>query len=107
MAGFTPTANMMSALRTFAKERMWYPAYVADETEHAGIFSSLEITASGAIQGNFTIDSAAIDGAVVTQVKLYDRNGECWGSIDTDIDTSLSPQGLLYQIQIRIDVETE
>lgn len=104
--GITVSTTMLTQVRQFVAERLWYATYIVNGTEHRADLTSVNVDDTGYIDAMFVIDSEVVGDATVTEVRLYDRNSVMWVSCVGGIDSALSHDGLLYQFRITIEVAT-
>lgn len=104
----TVSEAMLGTLRTFAADRLWYAVYSSASHEVRTALTGVSVTTNGKIEAQFEINAEELGGERVTQVGIYDRNGELWGSEETGIDPNAAGEGtILYQFLFTIEAKAE
>lgn len=97
---FTTTA--LTALKNCIKDHISYAQYKAGGAYYRAEIRSAYIMSDGRVAITFLIDHTLPGNITVTEVQLYDRNGQLWASKPENITRKAVQEGILYRFAFAI-----
>jgi len=91
----------LTGYRNYTKRTVSYARYKVGSTWYTVELSSCEILSTGIVRITFMIELQDMSGTI-TQVQLYDKNGNLWLDKTEALNLSDVSEGFLYVVQIEI-----
>lgn len=96
------TTAALRSLRNHLKEAIAYAKYKVGSTYYQADIQSAEVLADGRIAITFIIDHTVTGNIKVTEVQLYDHNGQLWVSKAESITRAADQEGILYRFRFTV-----
>ena len=96
------TNNALNSLRNHLKNNIAYARYKVGSTYYQAEIQTAEVLADGRIAVTFIIDHTIAGNVTVTEVQLYDHNGQLWASKSESITRSAVQEGILYRFRFSV-----
>lgn len=88
-------------LRNYLKDKVAYVEYQIGDTSHRAEINTASVLANGRIDITFTLDAFG-QGQPITEIRLYDRNGNRLAKKMENISRESAQEGILYRYMISI-----
>lgn len=94
------TSAAIAGYQQYTKRALSYARYKIDNTYHKVSINSVNVTNNGIVEVDFMIEPAVT--GVISEVQLYDTNGDLWFRKVESLDVSSVVEGFLYTVQLEI-----
>ena len=94
------TSAAIAGYQQYTKRILSYARYKIGSTYYKVSIDSVNVTNSGIVEINFTINPQVT--GVITEVQIYDTAGDLWFRKTEALDVSTVVEGFFYTVQIEI-----
>lgn len=101
------TAAAITAYREYTKRRVKYAKYCAGGVWHTVTVLDFQTTADGIVEIAIPIDAQDAGNTTVTQVQLYDADGQLWASKTVNLSMASVAEGFTYVVRLKIEEKEE
>jgi len=96
------TSVALNALKAFIKNTIAWASFKVGNTFYEAPLQSADILADGRVAITFLIDHTMSGNITITEVRLYDHNGDLWASKAENITRRAVQEGILYRFAFTI-----
>lgn len=94
------TNAAITGYREYTKRTLSYARYKIGSTYYKVSIDSVNVTSGGIVEVNFMIEPTVT--GTITEVQLYDTNGDLWLRKAESLDVSSVVEGFFYTVQLEI-----
>lgn len=92
----------LNSIREHLKGSIAYAEYKVGSTYYKAEIQSAQVLLDGRIAITFIIDHTVAGDITVTEVRLYDHNGQLWASKAESITRKAAQEGILYRFRFTV-----
>lgn len=96
------TDTALQSMRNHLKNAIAYAMYKVGESYYRAEIQDASLLTDGRIAITFIIDHTIAGNMTVTEVQLYDHNGQMWASKSESITRSAVQEGILYRFRFSV-----
>ena len=97
------TANALSGIKDYIRKTISYAMYKIGSTYYSVPIASAEVTADGCVTVSVTISHEDAGNITVSEIQLYDNNGQLWLSKAENITRTSVQEGILYRFKFSVN----
>ena len=101
------TAAALTAYREFTKRRVKYARYYAGSVWPKVTVLDFRTTADGIVEIAVPMDAQDAGNTTITQVQLYDAEGQLWANKTVNLSLNSVAEGFTYVIRLKIEEKEE
>lgn len=94
------TSAAITGYQQYTKRTLSYARYKIGSTYYKVNIDSVNVTSGGIVEVNFMIEPTVT--GTITEVQLYDTNGDLWLRKAESLDVSSVVEGFFYTVQLEI-----
>ena len=94
------TDAAITGYQEYTKRTLSYARYKISSTYYKVNIDNVNVTSGGIVEVNFMIEPKA--AGTITEVQLYDTNGDLWLRKAESLDVSSVVEGFFYTVQLEI-----
>ena len=101
------TIAAIAAYREYTKRRVKYARYCAGGVWHKVTVLDFKTTADGIVEIAIPMDAQDAGNTTITQVQLYDAEGQLWANKTVNLSLASVAEGFTYVVRLRIEEKEE
>lgn len=94
------TSAAIAGYQQYTKRTLSYARYKIDNIYHNVSINTVDVTTDGIVEVDFMIEPTVT--GTISEVQLYDTNGDLWFKKAESLDVSSVVEGFLYTVQLKI-----
>ncbi len=96
------TTSALNGIKEYIRKTISYAMYKVGSTYYRAPISSTEVDTDGKVVVSVTITHESAGSITVSEIQLYDNNGQLWLSKAESVSRTSVQEGILYRFRFTI-----